>query len=237
MGKRHLFRLAAPRSWPIERKLKKWVVRPVPGPYALNGCLPLALVLRDVLRYAKTKKEVNFILNGKEVLVNKVVRTEKRFPLGFMDVFELARLNEHYRVLYDKKGRLCLRSISKSDSGLKICKVIGKKTLKGKRIQLNLFDGRNILVNKDVCSVGDSVVFDFENKSIKNFLKLEKGALVYLTGGRYIGHVCKVNNIINFKGLQKPRIILSSDGKVFETMKEYAFVIGKEKSVVSLGEK
>ena len=38
------------------------------------------------------------------------------------------------------------------------------------------------------------------------------------------------------KGLQKSKIILDINGEEFETLKEYAFVVGKEKPVIELGE-
>lgn len=237
MGKQHIRRLAAPRSWPIARKKTKYIVRPLPGPHALSQCLPMSVVLRDILNYAKTKKEVTFILNEGSVLVDKVVRKERRFPLGFMDVIEFVNLNKYFRIVYDKKGKLCLNDIDKVDSGLKICKVIGKKTLRNKKTQLNLSGGKNILVAKDNYKVGDSVVFDLEKKSIKDSLKLEKGVIVYLTGGKHVGYTGKVKDIIDFKGLQNSRIILSLGGKDIETLKSYAFVVGKDKPVVSLGEK
>ncbi|MFC2143717.1 30S ribosomal protein S4e, partial [Candidatus Aenigmatarchaeota archaeon] len=36
-----LKRLAAPRFWPIERKNKKYIISPKPGPFAKEDSIPL----------------------------------------------------------------------------------------------------------------------------------------------------------------------------------------------------
>jgi len=54
----------------------------------------------------------------------------------------------------NKNKKLQLLKIEPEESNKKICKVIGKKVLKNKKVQLNLFDGRNILVKEDKFSVG-----------------------------------------------------------------------------------
>jgi len=227
-------RLAAPKSWPIERKISRWILRPVCGPHAIKNCLPIGVILKEILKHSKTTKEVNFILNQGFVLVNNIVRKDKKFPIGLMDVFEIKPLNESYRMVFSKKGKLSLLKIK--DKGIRICKIIGKTTVKAKKTQLNLNDGRNILISKGDYHVGDSVVLDLAKQSIKDSLKLEKGAAVYLIGGKHIGYIGKVKDIIAANGLQKSKIVLDIAGKEFETLKEYAFVVGKEKPVIELGE-
>lgn len=37
MVRRHLKRIAAPKTWPIKRKEHKWIVRPTPGPHPLKN--------------------------------------------------------------------------------------------------------------------------------------------------------------------------------------------------------
>ena len=63
MVKRHLSRLTAPKSWPIKRKSTKWITRPHPGPHTLKNCMSLNIVLKNILKYAKTTKEVKKILD------------------------------------------------------------------------------------------------------------------------------------------------------------------------------
>ena len=49
MSSHHLKRLAMPRSWPLPRKTSVWVTRPMPGAHSLEHCMPVSLVIRDVL--------------------------------------------------------------------------------------------------------------------------------------------------------------------------------------------
>ena len=57
-----LKRKPAPRFWPIHRKELPWVVKPSSGSHSLQNCLPLTLVLRDILGIAQTRKEGKLIL-------------------------------------------------------------------------------------------------------------------------------------------------------------------------------
>ena len=68
--KSHLKRIAAPKSWRIERKVRKWVVRANPGAHKISTSFPLAFFIRDVLGYANTMREVKNILTKKIILVD-----------------------------------------------------------------------------------------------------------------------------------------------------------------------
>merc|ERR1712057_16140 len=82
-----------------------WAPRPSTGPHKLRECLPLILVLRNRLKYALTKKEVQQILMQRLVKVDGKVRTDVNFPCGIMDVISIEKTDEHFRMLYDPKGR------------------------------------------------------------------------------------------------------------------------------------
>lgn len=235
-GKNHLQRLAAPNTWPVERKKTKWIARPSPGPHKLKNCLPLMVVLRDILKYVNTKKEVKHILQNKEILINKIPRKDYNFPVGIFDILEIPKLNEYYLILLSKKGKISFIPIKKEETKIKISRIIGKTTIKGGKIQINLFDGNNYLLDKNSYKVGDSLVIDLDTKKIKSYLPLEKGCMIYLLGGSNIGCIGKVREIITKKNLQKPKIIYEIKGKTQETLKDYAFVIGKEKSLLPIKE-
>ena len=49
MSRSHIKRLVMPRSWPLPRKSSIWVQKPNPGGHSIENCMPMALVLRDVL--------------------------------------------------------------------------------------------------------------------------------------------------------------------------------------------
>ena len=53
----HLKRLAMPRSWPLPRKTNIWVTRARSGAHALERCMPINVVLRDVLGVAEAPEK------------------------------------------------------------------------------------------------------------------------------------------------------------------------------------
>ena len=227
---KHLSRLAMPRSWKIKRKERKWVTRPLPGPHSFKLGMPLNVLLRDVLGYAGTAKEVKLILNNQEILVDGIRRKEPKFIVGLMDVFSIPKIKKQFRVLFDKKGHIIALAIKPEEAKIKPCKIIGKTVVKKGKLQLNLYDGKNILTEDKAAKVEDSVILEIPSQKIKELLKLEKGAVVYLTGGKYMGETGIIKEITGNK------IIYKRGEDVFETLKEYAFVIGKGKPMIQLSE-
>ena len=224
----HIKRLAAPKSWPIARKTSKYVTKPNPGTHPLEECIPLNILLRDILGLAKTTREVKKILKLNNVLVDGVRRTDVKFPVGIMDTVSIKEIQKYYRVIVKKKGKIAVIEISNAESELKPCKIVNKSLVKGK-VQINLFDGRNILVDKDGYKTGDSVVLKLPKQEIKEHIKLGKDSVVLLTAGKHIGDVGVVIDISGKK--TKYRL---SDGEIVETSTDYVFVIGKEKASVKV---
>lgn len=233
MVKKHLSMLNAPISWPIQRKKGiKWIARPNPGPHALCNCITINLILKNLLKYAKTKSEIKKILNEGGMLVNKKAKKDSKFPVGIMDVLEIPATKEYYRVLYTPKGMFTLHKISGEEARLKPAKIIGKKILKGSKVQLNFNDGRNMLISKDEFKVNDTIIFSIGNKwEIKKHVKFEKGATVYITKGKYKGTSGIIENIKPV--FSNPTIEVKSKNKTFETSKSFAFAIDDS---ISLGE-
>jgi small subunit ribosomal protein S4e len=228
--KKHLKRLAIPKSWSAKRRGFTFIIKPSPGPHPLKLALPISLVLRDMLGIGKNSNEVKRILNESEMLVDGIRRKELKFPLGIMDVVEFKKSNEYFRVVLDK-GKLSLIPIDKKEASFKPCRIIGKSKVKGKT-QLNLYDGKNILIEKDGFQVGDTVVIGLPKQEIKEHIKLEKGCVICLIGGKHIGDVGKIEDIISNKITYKGK-----SGEIIETLKKYVFVVGKEKPVITLTKK
>eukprot|EP00692_Jakoba_bahamiensis_P001983 EC685753.1.p1 GENE.EC685753.1~~EC685753.1.p1 ORF type:complete len:116 (+),score=33.73 EC685753.1:37-384(+) len=109
--KKHLKRLNAPSHWMLDKMGGIFAPRPSSGPHKMTECLPLLLVLRNRLRYALTAREVTKILMDRLVKVDKKVRKDNKFPTGFMDVIELEKTGDRFRMLYDPKGRFVLHRI------------------------------------------------------------------------------------------------------------------------------
>ena len=228
----HLKRINAPRDWAIKRKERKFIARPLPGPHALDSCITLNNLIKEFLNQAKISKEVKYILNNKKILINKVPRIDYRFPVGIMDIIEIPDLKLSYILLYNKKGKFFLNPVE--DANTKLCKIIGKKIQKKGKIQINLDDGRNLLLDKNNYAVGDTLVIDLSNNKIKDHLKLDKDFFVYITGGSYKGNIGKLQKVIPGKDCEEPKIAFSEDKHNYTTLKKYAFVIGKDKPLIEV---
>lgn len=48
---------------------------------------------------------------GRHIRVDSKVRTDTKFPCGFQDVVTINRTGEHFRLIYDTKGRFHLHRI------------------------------------------------------------------------------------------------------------------------------
>ena len=235
MGSRkHLKRFKAPKSWPIRPKEKTWTVKPAAGPHAIEDSLSLLVVIRDILGLADNSREAKRIINTGKVLVDGRPRKDYKYPVGFMDVVQIPTSEEVYRVLPDLKGRLTLHPISKDDAGFKLCKITNKTTIKEAKTQLNLHDGRNVIV-EDSFSAGDVVSLSVPEQEINDNFKFEEGALVLITGGKHIGEIGTISEInINKSSNPNTVVVENNEKKNFLTLKDYAFVIGKDKPAISL---
>merc|ERR1711874_365287 len=103
--KNHLKRLCAPKSWMLDKLGGVYAPRPSTGPHKLRECLPLILLLRNRLKYALTNSEVTKITMQRLIRIDGKIRTDPNFPSGFMDVVSIEKTGEHFRILYDVKGR------------------------------------------------------------------------------------------------------------------------------------
>lgn len=225
-----LKRLAAPKFWPIERKGKKFVISPNLGPHKKEKCIPLGLILRDILKCAENMKEVKAILNKKIVKIDNRVRTDYRFPVGIFDVLSIDE--DNYRVLPSKKG-FCFLSIGKDEANIKLLRVENKRNVRGGKNQLNFNDGTNILVEKNGFKTGDTVIFDLNERKILDKLEYKRGSLAMIIGGKNIGKIGTIKDIVTIRGFQANKAIMKINGDV-EVPKKYIFVIGRDKPVIRI---
>ena len=224
----HLKRYAMPKYWPLPRKEKVFVARPMPGPHPKDRCIPLQIVLRDILHYASSAKEAKQILSGGKVLVDKRVRKDPRFSVGLMDIIEIPEINESFRVIVNKRG-LVLGKTESNKTGKKLCRILNKTTIKGGVTQLNLHDGRNLLLTKPKKEtpeqdfmVGDSVLVSLPDQKILKHYKLAKGIPAFIIGGRNIGASGVIKDVRTKKSmLEKSTVILKTKEKEIETLKDY----------------
>ena len=64
---RHLKRLNAPIPFRIERKKKKYTIRPRAQSSKLSECIPISIIVREMLGYARNLKESKRIIKKGEI--------------------------------------------------------------------------------------------------------------------------------------------------------------------------
>ncbi len=179
----HLKRQSMPKGWPIERKGKTYVVKPN---FSVKEGIPTLIVLRDMLKLAQNRNEVKRIIHLKQVLVNEKPVTDEKNNILFYDTINILPMKKHYRMELSENGKFYLQEIKESETTKKIAKIINKKILKGKKVQLNLNDGRNFL--SDIkCSMNDSAVVNLKEGKIEKCLPLKEKAKAVIFAGKHLG--------------------------------------------------
>ncbi len=227
MVKNHLKTIAVPRTWAVKRKSKVWITRPNSGAHSNSNALPLNVVLKDILNIAASTKEVKYILQNHEIWVDQRRRKDKKHGIGLMDTLSLPLLEKNYRVLFNKFGKIKFVEISEAEAKIKPCKIMDKHNIK-KKMQLNLSDGRNILVEKADFKTGDSLIIELPSQKIAKSLPLKKGSYIFLIGGQHLGAHGKVEEI------QEQHIVFKSGKKLVKTLTKYVLVIGEDKPEITL---
>lgn len=245
-GKRHLKRKPAPKIWPIPRKEYVWAVRPKPGPHPMSRCLPLVMILRDILGYAKTRVEAKKIIAQGKVIVDGKVRKEELYPAGLMDVIEIPEVEKVFRILPSKKG-LILHPISKDEATFKLCRIEDKTTVDGGHIQLNLHDGSNILVRvadpknpeEDVYKTLNTLKVSLPDRQILEQFELKANAPAIIIGGKNMGRYGKIVEIEERLDKKRRNLLVTLEdpkGEQFQTILDFIFVVGEEQPCISLPE-
>jgi len=240
-GLLHLKRLPAPAFWPIHRKESVWAPKPNAGAHRSFMCLPLELIVRNILNLAKTSREVTKILSQGKVRIDGRVRIEKNYPVGLMDVLEIADANLTFRVLPVERKGLSLVRVPKDEVKFKLCKILHKTVVPKGRVQLGMHDGRNIVLapqdGEVTYSTNDSLRVSIPAQRILNHVKFEKGNFALVVAGRNLG---KSGTIVNLQPgtATRPAMVTIQDasGNKFDTVVDYTFAVGTDKPSIKLGE-
>jgi small subunit ribosomal protein S4e len=234
---KHLKRLAAPRVMKIKRKESKWTFRSSPGPHPLEGSVPLANLVRDYLGLCATGREAKRVIGAGAIEVDGTVRKNPTHPVGLMDVVTIPKTKQSYRMLLDHHGRLIPVPIKADEAKWKLCRVEGKTTVPGGKTQVNLHDGRNLLLAADQYKTGDVVKLALPDQKVLGSHKLEKGTLALVTGGSHSGELAPIDAIEVKRG-PYPNLVVLKAGKdeVFRTVKSYVFPVGEKKPDITMPE-
>jgi small subunit ribosomal protein S4e len=240
----HLKRKPAPKMWPIHRKEAVWTVMPKPGPHSISRSLPLALIVRDMLKFAKTAKEAKNIISHGKILVDGKVRRDERFLVGLMDVVSIPDAKKSYRVLPSGNG-LFLHPIGADDGAFKLCRIENKTSVKGGNVNLNLHDGSSSMIavgdsqtpEEDKYHTLDVLKLGIPHRELLECAKLTSGAPAIVIGGKNMGKYGKVT-IIEEQTDKKRRDLLVTlkdmNGNQFQTILNFVFILGDTEPSISL---
>ncbi|KAK9171746.1 Ribosomal family S4e family protein [Cryptosporidium meleagridis] len=233
--KKHLKRVAAPSNWMLDKLTGVYAPRPSSGPHKLRECIPLAILLRNRLKFALTYTEAKYIVMQRLIKVDGKVRTDICFPLGLMDVVSIDRVGKNIRIMYDTKGRFVPVQIDSKEAGFKLCKVT-KVALGAKGIPTATTNDARTLryIHPDV-KANDTVKIDLATGKVIDFVKCEVGNMCMVTGGRSQGRVGTITHFERKMGAQCIVTIRDQKGATFATLMKNIFVIGEEgKPLVTL---
>ncbi|MEE9150629.1 MAG: 30S ribosomal protein S4e [Thermoplasmata archaeon] len=230
---KHMKRLASPRVWSIPKKSHVWAVKQSPGPHPLEKSVPLLIIVRDVLGYCDTAREGRRIIGARNILIDGRIVTNYKMPVGFMDVLTIPKAKENFRALLDTKGKIRLIRISKDRAKWKLIRLENITTVKGRKTQLNLHDGRNILVDKGKYKPGDVLKIELPSQKILNSYALEKGNVAMIIGGKHSGQIATIEDYKVIRS-PKPNVVEFKEG--FSTIKDHVFVVGKKSPEITVPE-
>ena len=253
-------RMYAPSHWCLEKLKGVYATRPSAGPHKLRECIPLTVLLQNRLKYALSGQDAIKICRNRDgnIKIDNKIRRDPRFPLGFMDVVQIPKTGENFRILYDIKGRFQPVRIDAKEAGFKLCRVKRKCMGKNKIPYIVTHDGRTIRFPNPEIKKNDTVqvslaffyllssfilyliLFAFfqlnlETGEIDKVVKFENGANVFVTGGNNIGRVGQLMHVEHHPGSYEIVHIKDANGNSFATRLSNVFTIGEgKKALVAL---
>merc|ERR1719230_264156 len=201
--------------------------RPSAGPHKMRECMPLIIMLRQRLKYALTYHECKMIVMQRLIKVDGKVRTDMFFPAGFMDVVQIDKTKENFRLLYDTKGKFALHKIAKEEASYKLCRV--KSVSRGpKGIPYAItHDGRTLRYPDPDIKTNDTVRLDISTGKILDHIKFDVGNKVMISGGNNMGRVGDITHREKHPGSFEIVHVKDGVGHTFATRLQNVFVIGK----------
>ena len=208
----------------------------MPAPLHRPEVVPL--LSRNHLKLALTNREVILILQDREagIKIDNKVRRDPKFPVGIMDILTVVKTNEHYRMLYDVKGRFTLVKVKEAESKIKLLKVKSKAVGPNKIPYIVTHDGRTIRYPHPEINEGDTLKYDLEKNSILEWFRNESGHLSYITGGNNVGRVATILHVERHLGSFDIVHLRDANGKTLATRKSNVFIIGNKKTTIALPE-
>jgi small subunit ribosomal protein S4e len=241
-----LKRKPAPRFWPIHRKEFVWAVKPTSGPHSFQECMPLAIILRDALGFADTRKEAKTIVAQGKVYVDGKARRRDDFPVGLMDVISIPDMGKSFCALPSYKG-LILNPIKEEEAKFKLCRIENKTVVHRGHVQLHLHDGSNVMIQvaepknpkEDVYGTLDTLRLSLPEKQIIEHTKMKEKDFGIITGGKNVGKFGKIVEIEKAEGKKRRNALVTIEdekGARCQTTLDFVFAVGESQPLISLPE-
>ena len=176
----HKTRTELPKQWPLPRSGSAYFAV---GSHETNKGIPLIIVLRNILKLVKTRREARFMILNGNIKVNQKIRKNEKFPICLFDTLNIEKIGKNY-VLGLKGKKFQFEEISAKESCSKIVKIIGKRKIGDKKVQINLIDGKNFLTTEKFC-FGDSAVVNLKENKIEKIIPLKEGVKVKFICGKH----------------------------------------------------
>jgi small subunit ribosomal protein S4e len=231
-----LKRISAPHHWLLSKVGGIYATKPSQGPHRLRECVPLNILLRNKLKLALNAREAKLIVMSKEgnIAIDGKIRKDPKYPCGFMDVVTLVRPKISYRLLYDYKGRFGLAKINSNEAEFKLCR-IKRRAMGPKNVPYVVtHDGRTLRFPDPSISANDTVKLNLKTNEIRGHYQFKNGAKVMITGGNNIGRVGTILKTEKHDGSYDIVYVKDENNNEFSTRINNVFVIGNDKSEVSL---
>lgn len=222
-GNRHLKRLAAPKTMKISRKTNVWVSKPAPGKHKLQESVAISVLLKDYLNLANNLREIKYILNNGDILVDGKPVKDNKLCVGLMDIVSIPKIGKEY-LITNKNGKL---TPIETKEGEKLCKIVGKQIGKKGKITLVSHDGRNFIVDKKEYKIGDTLKVKVPEQKIVSHLPMKPGVNCLIIKGKHAGDTANLVEVIPSTARRAAGAKLKSGETEFITLKEYLFVLGE----------
>lgn len=228
-------RMTAPDAWQIARKESKYVVSTAHGPHDASA-LPIGIWIRDHMDLAQNTKEVKKILHDRNVVLNGKIVIDEHIGIDVFDIISFPKINKHYMILVDEKGRHTEHEISADAAKVQLVKIANKTTIVGGKTQINLtsgvnFIGDNSYKGKDSLVIG--IVGD-DRFVVQQHFPFAVGNMAVVIGGQHTMKTGKIVEILVQQSSLSNRVILEgADGQKFETIEDYIYMIGTTESFLS----
>lgn len=232
-GRNKMKRLTAPRSWDIQRKSSRFVIKPAPGPHPIVAAYPLGIVIRDLASMANLSRELKFMVKSGKVLVDGKRMRTPRFPAGLFDVISVPLEGADFRLVPSKKG-LALAKVGADEARTKLCSVRSKTKVKGGHIQYGLHDGRSLVDDKLDVSPGDALLIEVPTQKVIGKTKLAKGSLGLVLSGDRAGQLGSISEVKKGTISREKMVKISLPSGEAEIPSRLVFPVGAEKPMITV---